>query len=130
VSDSPAQRASASPLRFVILRHDGIANPHFDLMFETERGGPLRTWRSPEWPITDRVRITPLDLHRRDYLDYEGPLSNDRGWVKRIASGTFILATPDPSRMDLALSGAEIEGLLLRRWQDSSGQVFWDAAAI
>lgn len=27
--------------------------------------------------------------HRRVYLEYEGPLSGDRGEVRRVASGTF-----------------------------------------
>ena len=31
------------PLRYVILWHDGVAEPHFDLMFETLPGSALAT---------------------------------------------------------------------------------------
>ena len=42
------------PLRYVILWHDGVAEPHFDLMFETLPGSALATWRSPRWPVEGR----------------------------------------------------------------------------
>jgi hypothetical protein len=74
-------------LRFAILYHDGVANPHFDLMFESEPGSKLVTWRSPCWPLLQPVVLTKLPDHRRDYLEYEGPVSGDRGQVKRISSG-------------------------------------------
>jgi hypothetical protein len=32
--------------RYVILRHEGIDQPHFDLMFEAAPGALLATWRS------------------------------------------------------------------------------------
>ena len=73
--------------RYVILRHDGVPEPHFDLMIETIPGGPLMTWRTLEWPISQESNLTQLGEHRREYLDYEGPVANDRGQVKRIASG-------------------------------------------
>ena len=73
--------------RYVILFHDGVAEPHFDIMVETVPGGPLMTWRSIDWPIVREANVTRLGEHRRDYLDYEGPVSGDRGTVKRIAGG-------------------------------------------
>ena len=77
------------PLHYVILRHDGIPDPHYDLMFEREPGGPLLTLRSPNWPILNPTPVEPLPDHRRDYLDYEGPVSNNRGDVRRVQSGTY-----------------------------------------
>ena len=77
------------PLRYVVLRHEGVDDPHFDLMFETEPHGDLTTWRSDVWPLEDRTPLVRIGAHRREYLDYEGPLSGNRGTVRRVASGTF-----------------------------------------
>jgi len=74
-------------LRYVVLRHEGIAEPHFDLMFETGRGSTLASWRSPVWPIDVGLSLEPLGDHRREYLEYEGAVSGDRGYVKRVARG-------------------------------------------
>ena len=74
--------------RYVILRHEGIADPHFDLMFEISPGSLLATWRSAAWPIREPTSVTRLPDHRRIYLDYEGPLSHDRGHVRRLIGGT------------------------------------------
>jgi len=75
-------------LRYVILHHSGIAEPHYDLLFETHPGSMLATWRSTEWPIESRTPVTRLRDHRRLYLDYEGDLSDNRGSVQRLAEGT------------------------------------------
>jgi hypothetical protein len=61
--------------------------PHFDLMFEM--GAALATWRSTDWPVQSPAIVDRLPDHRRDYLDYEGPVSDDRGQVARVISGTF-----------------------------------------
>jgi hypothetical protein len=58
-------------------------------MFESEPGGLLVTWRSPVWPLEANAPLQRLGDHRRDYLSYEGPVSNDRGSVQRIGKGTF-----------------------------------------
>ena len=76
-------------LRYVILHHQGIPDPHYDLMFEREPGGPLLTLRSPTWPILNPTPVEPLPDHRRDYLDYEGPVSNKRGTVRRVQAGNY-----------------------------------------
>jgi len=74
-------------LRYAILRHDGIADPHFDLMFETYPGSALATWRSPVWPIESPVELTRLKDHRREYLQFEGEISGNRGNVSRVDDG-------------------------------------------
>jgi hypothetical protein len=73
--------------RYVVLRHEGVAEPHFDLMVERDVGGALITARLKDWPPQAPTRIEPLRDHRRAYLDYEGPVSNGRGHVKRIEEG-------------------------------------------
>jgi hypothetical protein len=74
-------------LRYVVLRHEGIADPHFDVMIEIAPGGALATWRSPRWPMSERTQLVQLGEHRREYLDYEGPVSGNRGTVHRVAQG-------------------------------------------
>jgi len=75
-------------LRYVILHHTGIENPHYDLMYESSPGSALTTWRLPTWPITQPTPIERLPDHRRDYLTYQGPISNHRGQVAQIQSGS------------------------------------------
>ena len=78
-------------LRFVVLRHEGVPEPHFDLMFETAPGSLLATWRAAEWPLRNGTPLERLPDHRRAYLDYEGPVSQNRGHVKRVAAGNHSL---------------------------------------
>src|SRR5436309_613719 len=94
-------------LRYVILHHDGIPEPHFDLMFETSPNSALMTWRSPEWPITRVTKLEKLSDHRRAYLDYEGPVSGKRGFVKRVDSGNWrsSMNQDNPWVCDLWLNG-------------------------
>lgn len=75
-------------LHYVILRHEGVEEPHYDLMFETSPGSELATWRSPEWPPKPGTRLTHLPDHRPAYLSYEGEITGGRGRVKQVASGT------------------------------------------
>jgi hypothetical protein len=98
-------------LRYVVLHHDGIDRPHYDVLFETAPGSPLATWRSAEWPLRMGTPITPLPDHRHSYLDYEGPVSNNRGHVRRIASGTHEVSQDIPG---LLLITALDDGTVLR----------------
>src|SRR5688572_30170905 len=72
---------------FVILEHDHPVL-HWDLMLEAE--GILQTWRlaQPPAPGTS-IEATALGDHRIAYLDYEGPVSGNRGNVKRWDGGEF-----------------------------------------
>jgi hypothetical protein len=80
-------------MRFVILHHvlppDSGRADHFDLMLERDADGPLLTWELPELPqFHSEYAARQLPPHRREYLDYEGPVSGDRGHVTRKARGT------------------------------------------
>jgi hypothetical protein len=101
--------------QFVILRHEGIERPHFDLMFELEPGGMLMTLRSSSWPITEATRVEKLADHRRDYLDYEGEISGGRGFVKCVDRGTYRCSPQwdDPYVIDLWLEGGTKQHLWL-----------------
>lgn len=75
-------------VRYVVLRHEAIADPHFDFMLEIEPGKPLTTWRLPVWPLTSFYSdATRLDDHRNTFLTYQGPLSKNRGAVRRVETG-------------------------------------------
>ena len=80
---------SPAPLRFVVLHHTGLGEPHYDLMLEPEQGAnALLSWRIPAWPLQEGAPLTRLPSHRRAYLDYEGPVSGGRGHVQRVAAGS------------------------------------------
>jgi hypothetical protein len=96
MSDIAGRISPAPPsLRYVVLRHEGIAEPHFDLMFETSPGSALATWQSPRWPIESETPLVRLGDHRREYLDYEGAISGDRGHVRRVTRGYYRLDRTD-----------------------------------
>jgi hypothetical protein len=77
--------------RFVILRHQTQQGEHFDCMLEL--GGVLKTWSLPRRPeLGVEISGEALPDHRIEYLDYEGPISGDRGAVSRWEYGTY---TPD-----------------------------------
>jgi hypothetical protein len=111
-------------LRYVVLRHSGVSEPHFDLMFQTLPGSALATWRSDVWPIDTRVALTRLRDHRRFYLDYEGDLSDQRGTVIRVAEGNFQLEIGENSVWTIRIvSGATPQVLVLRQINDQH----WEA---
>ena len=106
---------TAASLRFVVLRHQGVPQPHFDLMIETTPGGALMTWRSLDWPITAETQLTRLGEHRRDYLEYEGPLSGDRGQVKRVAAGSCLATWLAPHELQVRFPN---QTLLIQRLEE------------
>jgi hypothetical protein len=96
-------------LHYVVLHHKGIPEPHYDLMFETSPGSELATWRTSDWPLHHGSALARLADHRRAYLDYEGPVSGNRGTVKRITTGTYLLATNRDGLFEATLSDTGTE---------------------
>ena len=74
--------------RFVVLEHD-FPELHWDFMLEF--GSALRTWRLAQAPEMNGNAIEAVRLadHRLTYLDYEGPVSGDRGTVQRWDRGAY-----------------------------------------
>ncbi|MEX2559208.1 MAG: DNA polymerase ligase N-terminal domain-containing protein [Pirellulales bacterium] len=101
--------------RFVVLRHDlppgqprGV---HWDLMLEEEDSGTLRTWSLPEPPAAGTMLIAEaLSDHRLDYLDFEGPISQDRGSVTRWDRGTYELLARTSRELVFELCGTRLRG--------------------
>ena len=96
--------------RFALLEHDH-PTLHWDLMLEV--GEVLWTWRLDAVPRPSTVcRAIRIADHRRLYLDYEGPVSGDRGVVRRIAGGEFAWVENSPGRIAIRLEGDGLAGRL------------------
>ncbi|MCA9052572.1 MAG: hypothetical protein KDA75_01990 [Planctomycetaceae bacterium] len=88
---------------YVILTHDHPF-PHWDLLLET--GEACRTWRLLGEPGCNReIAAEPLPDHRLLYLDYEGPVSGDRGSVERWDRGTYIIVSETADSLVVLLDG-------------------------
>lgn len=105
------------PVRFVLLIHD---HPfvHWDLL--VQRGEVLRSWRLLESPERWRSAAQSVDLsaeliadHRLLYLDYEGPVSRERGRVVRWDHGQAEWLSDGDSSVRLRLDGESLVGELM-----------------
>jgi len=108
--------------RYVILRHE-MPSPergpvHWDFMLESD--GILRTWALAEQPTPQReIAADELADHRLAYLDYEGPISGDRGTVTRWDAGEYQLAVESADELQISLIGQKLTGkVLLRRAEE------------
>ncbi|MCG8586153.1 MAG: hypothetical protein MI757_15705 [Pirellulales bacterium] len=101
--------------RFVILLHecppDYVRATHYDLMLE--QAGALHTWAMESLPNErDVVKAEKLADHRIAYLEYEGPLSDNRGTVTQWDSGEFEWLRDEPLRVEVLLDGRRLNGRL------------------
>ncbi len=110
--------------RFALLTHDH-PTPHLDLLLES--AGVLRTWRLTDWPPSGvTISAEPLPDHRRLYLDYEGPVSGNRGTVARIDGGPCEWIEDQPEHLRVRLVGRERHGLaVLSRDADGRWALTW-----
>lgn len=94
--------------RFVILHHDHPRGIHWDLMLED--GPILATWELPRMPeIGAEFEVRRLFDHGIHFLEYEGPLSADRGRVVRVAQGEFQTVLRTESRWVVLLHSESFE---------------------
>jgi hypothetical protein len=95
--------------RFVVLIHDSPML-HWDFMLENEAA--LRTWRLARQPSEPGpIDAEALADHRLAYLDYEGPVSGDRGSVRRFDRGEYALVEETTERVVIELRGAVLRGM-------------------
>jgi hypothetical protein len=110
--------------RFVILEHDH-PTLHWDLMLEV--GEMLRTWRLARAP--EGAQVIPakaLGDHRRLYLEYEGPVSDNRGSVRRWEAGTYVMEEESADRLAVTLVGARGNGeAILRKGKSGEWSFEW-----
>jgi hypothetical protein len=95
--------------RYVILEHDH-PELHWDLMLES--GDVLRTWRLPAPPQPGQALVATASFdHRRLYLDYEGPISGNRGRVVRWDGGVLTWQEMEVNHLVFRLLGHRLQGL-------------------
>lgn len=98
---------TGKPPQFVLLFHNH-PEPHYDLMLEEENH--LQTWRLSKNLNANLFIAERIQDHRMDYLDYEGPISGDRGSVKRIDRGTYKISAWTEEFILLELDGQSFKG--------------------
>jgi len=106
--------------RFVVLEHETSLGLHWDFMLETQDS--LATWRLAQRP--DEAPTIPaqaLPDHRLAYLEYEGPISNNRGSVTRWDHGSYQLRRHDRDETAAVVAGKKLIGeVTLRRSAENS----------
>ncbi len=76
-----------------------------------DRGESLATWSLPLPPSCEHVLpARSLADHRRVYLDYEGPVSGNRGTVTKWDEGHFEWVEKSSDRIVVDLVGRKIIG--------------------
>jgi hypothetical protein len=84
----------------------------------------LLTFRCDRWPLCDCDVITRQPDHRRMYLDYQGPISGDRGEVARIASGLCRIRNQAARQLTVALSSSgQDQNITLQMVDDTTWRV-------
>lgn len=105
------------PAQFVLLYHSLSDSVHWDLCLDL--GHALATWRVLDDPASlmtasgdppPTLRAERLGDHRRLYLDYEGPVSGDRGHVTRVDRGPWKLLDRRSTRWTFRLNGDLLTG--------------------
>ena len=125
--DSATQKVQSQPLtgnvlppspkpQFAVLQHRQRDYTHWDLLLELPARELLATFRvdqpPPTWATAGVLPIQALPDHRRIYLDYQGPISGDRGTVIRYDRGTMRLVEQTPTHIAAEISGELLHGHL------------------
>lgn len=116
--DAPAGSITSAAKESMTSNRQPRRTDHWDLMLEAD--GQLLTWEvtfALDGQRSGRVRQLPD--HRIEYLDYEGPISGNRGRVSRCQAGTFRWLRRDASHLVLELDGDLVGQLELTRWSAS-----------
>lgn len=108
--------------RFAVLRHESDRDTHWDFFFET--GEKLKTWAAEDAPRAgEQVACKELGEHRKVYLEYQGPISGDRGTVLRWDQGTFETEWQSDDAWIFKVAGQWLQGrLVFSRLADVANQ--------
>ena len=130
-TDQTADAISQEQSRFVVLRHLTPAtserDSHWDLMLQRQL--VLLTWELVE-PLQIRnsdhsTEVRRLADHRIDYLDYEGPVSDDRGRVQREANGIVEWLSFTPTKIEARLESSRLNGFLTLIPENGDQWILW-----
>ena len=103
--------SAAERTRFVVLHHQQGQAAHYDLM--VLRQDALATWKfnaPPQSAGPASLDCEKLPDHRTAYLDYEGPISDDRGEVQRCDQGDCHVLHWDDFCVELLFEGKGLRG--------------------
>ncbi|MFN0196428.1 MAG: DNA polymerase ligase N-terminal domain-containing protein [Planctomycetaceae bacterium] len=96
--------------RYAILHHDHPVI-HWDLLLEHE--DTLRSWRLVTLPTSGEVvQAEWIPDHRLLYLDYEGPVSQNRGTVSRWDRGVFEWIRDETDEIEIHVDGEKLSGTM------------------
>jgi DNA polymerase Ligase (LigD) len=113
--------------RYVILEHD-YPELHWDLMLEVDNA--LRTWRLKGALSREQcVQAQSAPDHRLLYLDYEGPVSGDRGHVVRWDEGDYQWLDDQKMEWRVRLAGRRLRGILSLRFRDGNAIAQYEPAS-
>jgi hypothetical protein len=111
-----------------VVQHHITVNPHFDLMIDN--GESLDTWQVHEGDM-DRlisgktITAESIEPHRRDYLEYEGPVSQGRGRVEIYDTGEYSDIIREKTHLSLLLKGERLRGKMeIRETAGKSWEIF------
>ena len=112
--------------RYALLVHDSPRGLHYDFFLES--GAVLKTWALPRLPETGlEIACMALADHRPIYLDYEGPISGDRGMVTRWDRGALRDGTLVGDEIVVHLAGEKLAGRVELRRQGEQWLFTWQA---
>lgn len=85
---------------------------HWDLLIEITGQERLATWRLARNPIAVNAPIAAERIpdHRRVYLEYEGPVRQARGSVRRLDRGVVVLQSYDGETFAAEFAGEHLRG--------------------
>lgn len=109
------QRGSSIVSRTTVqLRHTLPDNSHhFDWLLDVagDNQSPLTTFRLPaplhELMAGRSMQAQRIDDHRRSYLDYEGPISGERGSVEKVTAGRICELHREAGEWNLTIEWTE-----------------------
>lgn len=88
-----------------------------------EEGPSLRTWALAEEPQSGTaIAAELLPPHRMEYLEYEGPVSGDRGEVERWDRGDYELISATDMELIAQLRGGKLKGPIQLTRESSNAQ--------
>jgi hypothetical protein len=70
------------------------------------------------------IKAEQLPDHRKAYLEYEGPVSGNRGTVSRWEEGEFNFLQKSPNEMVVRLHGQQLHGTI-KLVRESAGSNSW-----
>ena len=121
---------------FVLLEHTTRHGIHWDLIVELPGRDTLPTWRLIQNPLAvpGEIAAEPIAEHDRRFLEYEGPLREGRGSVRRLDRGEAEVELREARRLVALLGGQWLRGrfellgggagepAVFRRLDDASGE--------